>query len=92
MSLFRSTLDCLAAGFRPDLLGELKDNFLNNSMIVACLVPRRIYDEGGQCFVAHSATCFVKAKFHYARWFEAGRRRASNLSATSFEPASNQLA
>jgi len=42
-------------------------------------------------------------KFHYAIWFEAGsklvadrfevgRRPASNLSATSFEPASNQLA
>jgi len=34
----------------------------------------------------------VKAKFHYAIWFEAGRRPASILSATSFEPASNQLA
>jgi len=41
----------------------------------------------------------VKTKFHYASWFEAGsklvadrfeagRRAASNLSATSFEPAS----
>jgi len=41
----------------------------------------------------------LKAKFHYASWFEAGsklvadrfeagRRQASNLSATSFEPAS----
>jgi len=29
-----------------------------------------------------------KAKFHYVSWFEAGRRPASNLSATSFEPAS----
>jgi len=45
----------------------------------------------------------VKAKFHYAIWFEtgskmvadrfeAGRGRASNLSATSFEPVSNQIA
>ena len=45
----------------------------------------------------------LKAKFHYAMWFEAGlklvadrfeacRRPASNLSATSFESASNQLA
>jgi len=45
----------------------------------------------------------IKAKFHYASWFEvgselvrswfeAGRRPASNLSATSFEPASNQIA
>jgi len=30
----------------------------------------------------------VKAEFHYASWFEAGRRPASNLSAISFEPAS----
>jgi len=41
----------------------------------------------------------IKAKFHYASWFEAGlklvadrfeagRRPTSNLSATSFEPAS----
>jgi len=29
-----------------------------------------------------------KAKFHYAICFEAGRRAALNLSATSFEPAS----
>jgi len=55
----------------------------------------------------------IKAKFHYARWFEAarrhvrnqiplrclvrswfeaGRRQVRSLSATSFEPASNQLA
>jgi len=33
---------------------------------------------------------YLKAKFHYASWFEAGRRPA--WSATSFEPASNQLA
>ena len=32
--------------------------------------------------------CWLKAKFHYAIWFEACRRPASNLSATSFEPAS----
>jgi len=39
----------------------------------------------------------LKAKFHYASWFEAGRRQVrswsptifdSNLSAISFEPAS----
>jgi len=46
---------------------------------------------------------WLKGKFHHAIWFEAGRRQvrsrfaagrwqASNLSATSFEPASNQLA
>jgi len=41
----------------------------------------------------------IKAKFHYAIWFEAGSRlvadrleAGSNLSATSFEPASNQIA
>jgi len=28
------------------------------------------------------------AKFHYAVWFKAGRRPASNLSVTSFKPAS----
>jgi len=32
--------------------------------------------------------CLVKAKFHYASWFEAG----SKLVADRFEPASNQLA
>jgi len=31
---------------------------------------------------------WLKAKFYYASWFEAGRRPASNLSATIFEPAS----
>jgi len=30
----------------------------------------------------------VKAKFHYASWFEAGRRPASNQLRTSFVPAS----
>jgi len=51
-----------------------------------------------------SKNCHLaKAKFRYASWFEAGSklvkdrfeacwRPASNLSATSFEPASNQLA
>jgi len=34
----------------------------------------------------------VKAKFHYASWFEAGRRQVRSWSATSFEPASNQIA
>jgi len=34
-------------------------------------------------------TIKLKAKFHYAIWFEAGRDR---FEATSFEPASNQLA
>ena len=40
----------------------------------------------------------LKAKFHYAIWFEAGSKLVadrieptSNLSATNFEPASNQL-
>jgi len=44
----------------------------------------------------NNALTIVKAKFHYANWFEAGRRQvrswsanlASNLSAISFEPAS----
>jgi len=36
--------------------------------------------------------CKVKAKFHYASWFEAGRRQVRSWSATSFEPFSNQLA
>jgi len=30
----------------------------------------------------------IKAKFHYASWFEAGRRQVRSWSATSFEPAS----
>ena len=43
----------------------------------------------------------VKVKFHYASWFEAGRRQVQiqiplrclvrSWSATGFEPASNQL-
>jgi len=33
----------------------------------------------------------VKAKFHYASWFEAGRRQVRSGSVTSFEPASHQL-
>ena len=33
----------------------------------------------------------IKAKFHYAIWFEAGSKLVADLSATSFEPASNQL-
>jgi len=54
-------------------------------------------------FVVLIAILCAKANFHYASWFEAGsklvadrfeagRRPVSNLSATSFEPASNQLA
>jgi len=45
-----------------------------------------------------SGTELIKAKFHYAIWFEAGsklvgdQRPASNLSATSFKPASNHAA
>ena len=34
----------------------------------------------------------VKAKFHYAILFEASRRQVRSWSATSFEPASNQIA
>jgi len=40
----------------------------------------------------------IKAKFHYASWFEAGRRQVRSqvplryLVRTSFEPAPNQLA
>jgi len=30
-----------------------------------------------------SPAVYLKAKFHYASWFEAGRRPASNLSATN---------
>jgi len=58
-------------------------------------------DHGYSC--SPGANTGLKAKFHYDIWFEAGsklvadsfeagRRPASNLSATSFEPASNQLA
>jgi len=42
--------------------------------------------------------CSVKAEFHYASWFEAGRRQVRSqislrcLVRTSFEPAPNQLA
>ena len=31
---------------------------------------------------------FVKAKFRYASWFEAGRRQVRSWSSTSFEPSS----
>ena len=58
-----------------------------------------IRDRVGNPRVGVSTSCQVKAKFHYASWFEAGselvpswfeagRRPASNLSAISFEPAS----
>ena len=33
----------------------------------------------------------LKVKFHYAIWFEAGSKLVADRSATSFEPASNQL-
>ena len=33
----------------------------------------------------------LKAKFHYASWFEAGRRQVRSLSATNFEPVCDQL-
>jgi len=38
------------------------------------------------CF--YNQTYLLKVKFHYAIWFEAGQQPASNLSATSFKPAS----
>jgi len=34
------------------------------------------------------ATCVVKAKFHYAIWFEGISKLVRRWSATSFEPAS----
>jgi len=33
----------------------------------------------------------VKAKFHYASWFEAGRRQVRSWTPTSFEPSPNQV-
>jgi len=33
----------------------------------------------------------VNAKFHYASWFEAGRRQVRRWSPTSFEPVCDQL-
>ena len=33
----------------------------------------------------------IKAKFHYASWFEAGRRQVRSWSATSFKPVCDQL-
>jgi len=33
----------------------------------------------------------LKAKFHYASWFEAGRRQVRSWSPTSFEPVCDQL-
>ena len=33
----------------------------------------------------------LKAKFHYAIWFEAGSRQVRSWSATSFEPVCDQL-
>jgi len=52
-------------------------------------------------YTTHQKTVVIifrlKAKFHYASWFEAGRRQARSqiplryLIRTSFEPASNQL-
>jgi len=33
----------------------------------------------------------LKAKFHYASWFEAGRRQVRSWSPTSFDPVCNQL-
>jgi len=86
---------------------------------IKCVVDDNfVFQQNGASCVHHSATAAVqssqfpfscmcdgpvKAKFHYASWFEAGsklvadrfeagRRQASNLSATSFEPASNQIA
>ena len=33
----------------------------------------------------------IKAKFHYAIWFEAGRKQVGSWLATSFEPVCDQL-
>jgi len=56
----------------------------------------------GQCVNVRNKWCVLKAKFHCTSWFEAGRRQVRSQiplrylvrswSATSFEPASNQLA
>jgi len=52
-------------------------------VLSGCLKPNSITLAGSKLVADR-----LEAKFHY----EAGRRPASNLSATSFEPASNQLA
>jgi len=45
--------------------------------------------------VFHAADEFcenqLKAKFHCASWFEAGRKQVRSRSATSFEPVCDQL-
>jgi len=40
------------------------------------------------CSLIIGPNSLLKAKFHYASWFEAGRRQVRNWSPTSFEPAS----
>jgi len=55
-----------------------KEKFLNHA-------------ENCQTNVLDHEHCQVKAKFHYASCFEAGRRQVRSWSATSFEPVCDQL-
>ena len=43
------------------------------------------------CSLIIGPNCLLKAKFHYASWFEAGRRQVRCWSPTSFEPVCDQL-
>jgi len=59
------------------------------------LVPFLRYSELKPNYITLAGSKLVAdrfdAKFHYAIWFEAGRRPASNQLRTSLESASNQL-
>ena len=46
---------------------------------------------GGRLFQAPVISVIIKAKFHYASWFEAGSELVRSWSPISFEPVCDQL-
>ena len=57
-------------------------------------VPLSHSDHWQISHTAHTCLCSsgsIKAKFHYAIWFEAGRRQVRSRSLTIFEPVCDQL-
>jgi len=68
------------------ILGITVTNGLSVALHIQQLKPNSITLAGSKLVADR-----FEAKFHYAIWFEAGRRPASNQLRTSFEPASKQL-
>jgi len=83
-----------------DLLGRLWimfDDVIAKHNVYKVSVPYLVQTSHIETLPYHSRISLyasrqsIKAKFHYAIWFDAGRRQVRRWSATSFEPVCDQL-